>query len=172
MEPTPIPYDSRVDTLLHIKRVSQLMTMAAAELIRRSNCHDDSKLQEPEKSIFDEFTPKLKGSTYGSDEYKTFLKDMGVALEHHYENNSHHPEHYKVGIDGMDLFDLIEMVLDWKAAGERHANGNIQASLDINVKRFVIDEQLEHILRNTINRMQHNEDGQFTLFNPKKYESL
>lgn len=37
-------YDSKTDTLLHIKRVAQLLTEAAAELIRRANCHDDSKL--------------------------------------------------------------------------------------------------------------------------------
>ncbi len=86
-------YDSSVDTLKHIKRVAQLLTECSTELIRRANKHDDSKLESPEKEIFDEYTPKLKHSTYGSDEYKEFLKGMKVALEHHYEKNSHHPEH-------------------------------------------------------------------------------
>jgi hypothetical protein len=27
--------------------------------------------------VFDEFTPKLRDSTYGSDEYKAFLEGMG-----------------------------------------------------------------------------------------------
>ena len=60
-------YDSKADTLLHIKRVAQLLTEAAAELIRRANVHDNSKLESPEKEFFDEYTPKLAGSTYGSD---------------------------------------------------------------------------------------------------------
>ncbi len=146
-------YDSRKDTLLHIKRVAQLLTEAASELIKRANIHDGSKLESPEKELFDEYTPKLKGSTYGSDEYKEFLKELKVALDHHYANNSHHPEHYENGISGFDLFDLIEMFFDWKAATERHADGNIFKSIDINKDRFKLSDQVCDIFRNTVNRL-------------------
>lgn len=145
-------YDSTSDTLLHIKRVNQLLTEAASELIRRANVHDNSKLESPEKELFDEFTPKLKGTTYGSEEYKKYLKELSIALEHHYENNSHHPEHYENGVNGFDLFDLIEMFFDWKAATERHADGDIMKSIEINKKRFGINEQICDIFRNTVNR--------------------
>ena len=66
---------------------------------------------------FDEYTPKLKHSTYGTDEYKGFLAGMGAGLEHHYAHNRHHPEHHAGGVHGMNLVDLIEMLADWKAAG-------------------------------------------------------
>lgn len=153
MEAQTTTYDSTVDTLKHIKRVAQLLTEAAAELIRRANCHDDSKLQEPEKSLFDEYTPKLAGSIYGSDEYKAFLSDLQVALKHHYENNSHHPEHHKRGIEGMDLFDVMEMFFDWKAAGERHKDGSIFKSISVNKDRFKLSDQLESIFLNTANNL-------------------
>lgn len=146
-------YDSTTDTLKHIKRVAQLLTEASAELIRRANCHDNSKLQSPEKEIFDEFTPKLASSTYGSDEYKAFMVDMKVALDNHYRNNSHHPEHYENGVNGMDLFDLIEMFCDWKAAGERHNNGNIYKSIEHNTGRFALSEQVKSILTNTAKKL-------------------
>lgn len=149
-------YDSKVDTLLHIKRVAQLLTEASAELIRRANVHDDSKLESPEKELFDEFTPKLKDSTYGSDEYKGFLKELKVALDHHYHANSHHPEHYSNGVNGMDLFDLLEMALDWCAAVERHDNGDIFKSLEINKERFKISPQLVDILNNTFNKLKNS----------------
>lgn len=144
-----IEYDSTADTLLHIKRVSQLLTEAAAELIRRANVHDNSKLEYPEKDFFDRLTPKLRGCTYGSDEYKGYLKELEPVLAHHYSNNSHHPEHYRNGINGFNLFDLIEMFFDWKAAGERHADGDIYKSIAINRDRFEISEQLGIILYNT-----------------------
>jgi hypothetical protein len=145
-----LKYDSKVDTLLHIKRVAELLTNAAAELIRRADVHDNSKLESPEKELFDEFTPKLKGCTYGSEEYKEFLKGLKVALDHHYAFNSHHPEYYgPQGIDGMNLFDLIEMFFDWKAAGERHADGNIYKSIEINRDRFGMSSQLSEIFANT-----------------------
>lgn len=146
-------YDSKMDTLLHIKRVAQLMTEAASELIRRANCHDNSKLESPEKEGFDEWTPKLAGSTYGSDEYKAFLKELKPILDHHYAHNSHHPEHYENGVNGMDLFDMLEMFMDWKAAGERHANGNIYKSIEINKSRFGMNEQVVDIFINTAKKL-------------------
>lgn len=146
-------YDSKTDTLLHIKRVAQLLTEASAELIRRANVHDNSKLNSPEKEFFDEYTPKLAGSTYGSDEYKEFLKQLKVGVDHHYANNSHHPEHYANGVNGFDLFDLIEMFFDWKAATERHNDGNIYKSIGINKDRFKINEQICDIFTNTAERL-------------------
>lgn len=44
-------YDSKVDTLLYVKRVAHLLTNAANELIRRANSHDNSKLESPKKGI-------------------------------------------------------------------------------------------------------------------------
>ncbi len=148
-------YDSRVDTLLHIKRVAELLTESAAELIRRANIHDNSKLNSPEKEFFDEFTPKLKGSTYGSEEYKQFLAELKVGLDHHYKNNSHHPEHYENGVNGFDLFDLLEMFFDWKAATERHNDGNIYKSISINKERFKLSDQICDIFENTALRLNY-----------------
>lgn len=153
-------YDSTTDTLKHIKRVNHLLTWAAQELLRRAVRHDASKLESPEKEYFDEFTPKLAGTTYGSDEYKEFLNQLKVGLDHHYKNNSHHPEHYSDGINGMDLFDLIEMFFDWKAATERHNDGDIFKSITINKERFKLSGQLEQILINTADRLGWNDDNQ------------
>jgi hypothetical protein len=50
----------------------------------------------------------------------------------------------------MDLFDLLEMLIDWKAASERMANGgDISKSIELNRERFNISPQVESILRNT-----------------------
>lgn len=145
-------YDSKADTLEHIKRVSELLGQGAIELVRRGNIHDTSKLNSPEKELFDKYTPMLKDTTYGSEEYKWYLKELKVALDHHYENNSHHPEHYENGVNDMDLFDLFEMLMDWKAATERHEDGDIMKSIDINQERFKIDPQLSQIFRNTVKK--------------------
>jgi len=146
-------YDSTDDTLDHVEKVRENILGTISNLVERGKRHDDSKFEEPEKSIFDATTPRLKDSTYGSDEYKGFLKEMKPALDHHYENNSHHPEHYENGIDGMSLLDLLEMLADWKAATERHADGNLEKSLEINKERFKISPQLQSILENTVKEM-------------------
>lgn len=146
-------YNSAGDTMDHIARVRELLDDAATELIRRGLVHDRSKLRNPEKDLFDEYTPLLKDSVYGSDHYKELLAGLKPALDHHYANNSHHPEHYDNGVDGMDLFDLIEMAMDWKAASERHSTGDIYESLRINKDRFKLTDQLQSILENTYKRL-------------------
>lgn len=142
-------YDSEADTLKHIKRVNELLVDASIELLKRAKVHDNSKLGTSEKPLFDIYTPKLKGCTYGSDEYRQYLGDLKIALDHHYKQNSHHPEHYKNGVNGMDLFDLVEMFFDWKAATERHADGDIHKSIEINKDRFGLSDQVCDIFRNT-----------------------
>jgi len=143
-------FDSRPDTYEHIAKVRGYMLMAAQELIERAHTHDQSKLEDPEKESWDIATPKLASLEYGSDEYRASLRDIKPAVEHHYQKNSHHPEHYTNGIDGMTLVDLLEMLCDWKAAGERHDPPNdIIDSIEYNTKRFHISDQLAHVLFNT-----------------------
>lgn len=142
-------YDSRADTLIHSQRVGELMVAIVKELLDRSTCHDRSKTLPPEVEVFDEYTPKLKTSTYGSDEYKSFLAGMGDGLRHHYASNRHHPEHFIDGANGMTLVDVAEMLADWKAATERHADGDLARSLEIQRERFGLSDQLVAILRNT-----------------------
>ena len=146
-------YDSTKDSLLHIKRVNELLLEFTKDLITRAQVHDRSKLESPEKEAFDIYTPKLAGLTYGSAEYKEALAGLGPALRHHYENNSHHPEYYATGIGGMNLGDLVEMFFDWKAASERHEDGDIMRSIDINEKRFGLPKELAQIFKNTAHTM-------------------
>lgn len=147
-------YDSRPDTLAHIDRVRELVYDARQNLQARARRHDLSKLEEPEKSTFDSCTAKLKAMAYGSEEYVSALAELKPALDHHYAANSHHPEHFSNGVDGMSLFDVLEMLLDWKAATERmKGGGDIRRSLEINKARFSLSPQLESILGNTIREM-------------------
>ena len=144
--------DSRPDTYEHIQKVQRNMHTVIVAMLERLRDHDQSKLVTPEVEIFDEYTPKLAAVTYGSDEYKQFLKEMKAALDHHYANNSHHPEFHKEGIRGMTLLDLIEMVCDWKAASQRHTDGNIRKSIDVNQLRFGYSDELKQIFYNTVNK--------------------
>jgi hypothetical protein len=119
-------------------------------LFKRAICHDLSKFSNREAIIFASMTPRLKGSTYGSDEYKSFLEKLGPALEHHYSNNTHHPEHYNGDIKSMSLIDLIEMLCDWRASSKRHKDGDIHKSIDIGQKRFNYSDELKMVFKNSL----------------------
>ena len=154
-------YDSSKDTHAHIERVQSLIQSAISNLARRATVHDLSKLASPEKVMFDGATIKLRAIAYGTPEYKEALKELGPALKHHYEHNSHHPEHFPNSIEGMSLFDVLEMILDWKAATERMKDGgDIWKSIEINATRFGITPQLACILFNTAREMEWPKKGQ------------
>lgn len=154
---------TNAQTLQHIQRVQHYLHRFAKELLDRAEKHDQSKLGSPEVELFTEFTPKLAGSTYGSPEYEGFRKAMGPALAHHYAACRHHPEHFDNGIWGMNLVDVVEMLCDWLAAVERHANGDPFRSLEINRGRFGIADQLVSTIRNTLPVLLERSDALATV---------
>lgn len=161
------------ETVNHVRRVGNLMLEAVANLQRRAMNHDQSKFSPEEFETFARETPGLKALTYGSPEYKAALARLGPALAHHYAANNHHPEHYgtttcdqcgspesdpcscggsrtqRGDIHKMDLLCLIEMLADWKAATERHADGSLPRSIVGNAKRFGYDDAMARLLART-----------------------
>jgi hypothetical protein len=107
------------------------------------------KLDSPEVELFAENTEKLANLEYNSPEYKESLAALKPALDHHYANCRHHPEHFPHGINDMNLIDIVEMIADWKAASERQKDGNLIKSIKINAERFDMSDQLRDILLNT-----------------------
>lgn len=146
-------YDSRPDTYAHIATVRGYLLQIVNLLMYRGHDHDLSKLTEPELAVFNEFTPKLRDSTYGSKDYYEFLDGMGEGLGHHYAVNDHHPEHFQNGIHDMDLVQLMEMLADWKAATLRHADGSLRKSIFENATRFMYDDQMTNLLLRTADNM-------------------
>lgn len=141
-------YDSTNDTKKHIAFVARLLDDMATAICARGIHHDESKLQSPEKEMYDAYRPRLDALDIQGAEYKEALKEMGNALQHHYQENRHHPEHFENGINGMTLIDLIEMVCDWSAAAKRKdPNGKINTQWARD--RFGIDDQLASIIENT-----------------------
>ena len=136
-------------TAAHIRRVGELLTDVTADLNKRAVVHDASKWSPEEWPAFEAATPQLTGLTYGSDEYKAALASIKPALANHYALNTHHPECHPMGVDGMTLLDLMEMLCDWKAATERHNDGSIAKSIEHNTLRFQIAPELAQVLRNT-----------------------
>lgn len=145
------------ETFRHIEMVRNLINRVIVELLKRGQKHDQSKLADPEVSLFTKYTLKLKGTTYGSPEYEACREQLKPALMHHYAKNRHHPEHFKNGIDDMNLVDLLELFIDWKSASTRHHDGNIRKSIEHNADRFGMSPQLVKIFENSIELVEDPE---------------
>jgi len=149
--------ECRVETQKHIDKVRKYVRFFTDKLTSRGENHDASKMESPEVELFAEHTERLSEIEYGSEEYKKELEALKPALEHHYAVNRHHPEHFPNGINEMNLVDLVELIADWKASSERYNSGNLLKSIEINAKRFNIDDQLTQILLNTARMMDEHE---------------
>ena len=139
-----------VATREHIQDVNTLLIEAAQELLERAVKHDASKLQPVEHEKFSMAAARFKepGNEFGTKGYEETKEWLGSALQHHYEHNSHHPEHYDDGVLGMNLFDLLEMLLDWRAAAAaRSASGELD--LDKSQEMHKIPDDVMRLLRNT-----------------------
>ncbi len=145
-------YDCTEDIKNHIGLVQHWMELFSLIIEARAKVHDASKLLPPEKEMFDEYTYKLKSTEFGSEEYQKQLEGMGEALKHHYRNNAHHPEHFENGVNGMTLFNLVEMVCDWMAAAEKKG---VLVDMDYLQKRFDISPQLRSIIENTFKEIDN-----------------
>lgn len=87
-------YDSTLDTINHIRLVQANVLTLVVALLAQVLHHDESSLLEPEKSFYDEYRPILSALPFGSDAYLMALGNLKPAVDHHYQRNRHHPEHF------------------------------------------------------------------------------
>jgi len=135
-------YHHKFVVLQHLNSIIQ-------ELIKRAESHDNSKFSEDEFSSLVQGSEEIRKHPYGSPEYEEMRKKWSKLFEIHYKKNPHHPENHEDGIDGMTLVDLIEMLVDWKAASLRSGHKDITTSIKIGTEKFNINPQLVKILENT-----------------------
>lgn len=141
----------------HKNKVKKIMHNIANDINNRAEKHDNSKLLPPEISEFSKREDFLETFSYNSKEYIESLEILKEALEHHYKDNDHHPEHFPNGINGMDLSCLVEMISDWYASSQNTKDGDVYKSIEVGKERFGLSEQLCDILKNTIKKIQEQE---------------
>jgi len=137
------------DTLEHKRLVAERLMEFIGKLVQIATVHDNSKFEEPERSIYAATVPRFKGVEYGTEEYKAITADLGPAWAHHQQNNSHH-----LPLDKMNLIDLIEALCDWQAANQQRDTGEF----DIEKSARGAGEQLLQILKNTVEYMEGQDE--------------
>ena len=139
-----------IATREHIQDVNTLLLWVAKDFLDRAIYHDKSKLSPEEHEKFSLAATKFKepGNEFGTKGYEKTKEWLGSALRHHYEHNSHHPEHYENGLSDMNLFDLLEMLIDWTAASAKRSETGI---LDFSIaqKQHGLSDELLKIFINT-----------------------
>ena len=78
------------------------------------------------------------------------MKRNKEVFKMHYANNRHHPEHFKNGIEDMNLIDIIEMLCDWLSYKEGSLSYHEAQEIIYNqAKRFGFGDEIINIMINT-----------------------
>lgn len=128
----------------HVRSGLQSLTH---ELEKRALRHDLSKLSPEEFPAFARINRAAREHPYGSAEYRAGLGAERSAVALHYSRNSHHPEAHEVEhwaqnqgfwkAEMMGFLDLIEMVIDWRAAWRTYGTqGTWRENVDRQRERY------------------------------------
>lgn len=143
-------YDSAVDTSAHKAVINRVGELLVEELNREIMQHDLSKYDEPEKSCYDKYIPMLREAKYGSKEYYEIREKMQKeGLDHHYQVNRHHPEHFKNGIADMTIVDLVMYFIDTYSASTK-SDTPYSEGVKINADKHKLPNELVQIFINTV----------------------
>lgn len=135
----------------HITRVRKHIATFVRLLIKRSLNHDNSKLQDPELTLWKEMDKEPR-YPYGSEEYKEKMKRWEKVFKHHYSYNRHHPEFYENGVNDMTLVDIVEMMCDWLGYKQAISITEALNVCDEQMKRYNISNELRQVIFNTLLR--------------------
>lgn len=102
------------EQLEHIQLVQKLVFAFCNDLMERAIDHDTSKFSGKEYWTFVESKEALSKSQNGKDkDYQKYL--TSDAIQHHYQNNKHHPEYWDSLKEEMPIYEAIIMFFDWYA---------------------------------------------------------
>jgi hypothetical protein len=124
--------------IAHRDAVRLNMQRLRHEIERRALAHDLTKISLDELGGFVRINRTAREHPYGSDEYRDSMereKGEDGCITLHYARNSHHPEYHAQPAD-MGFLDVIEMVLDWKAAADTYGKQTLRGSLPHHRERF------------------------------------
>lgn len=137
------------DILKHKEKVRRRLLFLSEELKKRAECHDDSKLKDPEIKYLIEMDKEPKYE-YNTPEYFNKMKRWQKFFNHHYDNNRHHPDHFRNGILDMTLTDICEYLVDIISYYDEMHVHDAMDTVEKQQGRFGLDNQLSQILVNTL----------------------
>lgn len=121
----------------------------------RADEHDIDKVNPGYiRSVYDEHFPTLKMIEFGTEQYKQYEKEHFVEAHRQHAQNRHHYYNPLNKADDVDLFDLLEAIIDIKQSQKQYSDYQIDLIMKTFKDKGVLDLDIEKLAYNTILRIE------------------
>lgn len=133
----------------HRKKMEQQLLLVSKEFEKRAKEHDLDKLENEEiYNVYKEHFPKLKKIQYGTDEYFKYERKHFEKAHQIHAQNRHHYYSPRNNLEDINLFDLIEAIIDISESAKQY--GDFQKVRESIKNKKILDYELEELIKNTI----------------------
>lgn len=150
-----MPFSYRKDIIDHKQKVSFNTLVFIQELYRRQALHDNDKVtNDIIFSAYDAHNNTLRQSDFGSEKYRSIMQnELAEAAFIHAQNRHHFYAKAHQQDTDVNIFDLIETIVDIKSSIERYdsdSEDDVCSQLKKAMERILEKQSLDCIVNNTI----------------------
>ncbi len=133
----------------HKEKMEEKLILVSEEFSKRAKDHDNDKLENPEiYQTYKEHFPELKKIPFGTREYFAYEKEHFDKAHQIHAQNRHHFYSRRNNLDDINLFDLIEVVIDISESAKQY--GDEKKIMESLKNKQVLNYELEELIKNTI----------------------
>lgn len=142
----------------HLEMVDKKLVLSSMILCERAVEHDKDKIFNPiVYAAYNKYFPELKKIPFGTEEYKNFEKKYFDQAHQIHAQNRHHFYSPRNHLDDINLFDLIEAIIDISESSRQY--GEFKNYKNALRAKGVYDYDLEEMINNTVEYLNSRDNG-------------
>ncbi len=133
----------------HKEKMEEKLLFVSEEFSKRSKEHDNDKIENKEVyNVYKEYFPKLKKFPFGSKEYNDFERKYFDKAHQIHAQNRHHFYSNRNNLEDVNLFDLIEVIIDISESAKQY--GDYNKTMESLKNKQILNYDLEELIKNTL----------------------
>lgn len=124
-------------------------------LQEQANQHDNDKIEPGYiKDVYDEHFPSLKQIEFNTAEYKEYERTHFKQAHALHAQNRHHYYNPLNQIEDINLFDLLEAIVDIRQSQRQYADYSIERIMETFKDKGVLELDIEKLAYNTLQKLE------------------
>lgn len=145
---------------IHKKRIIDQTEKICDYLLKTAKVHDDDKVKPGYvHDTYQEHFPKLKQIEFGTGEYVAYEKEHFKQAHYLHAQNRHHYYNPNNHLDDIDLFDILEAMIDIRQSQMQYSDYEIDKIMNTFKTKGVLELDLENVAYNTLKKLEELDEN-------------